>query len=81
MARVILLPPFAGDWFGGRGEMEVKAGNLFALVRALDTLAPGFAEAAEAGAAIAINGSAVGDWTTALASDDEVMFVPKVAGG
>lgn len=81
MARVILLPPFAGDWFGGRGEVVVEAGNLFALVRALDAQAPGFADAAEASAAIAVNGSAVGDWTTALARDDEVMFVPKVAGG
>ncbi len=81
MARVILLPPFAGDWFGGRGEVEVAATNLFALVRALDALAPGFAEAAEVGGAIAINGTAVGDWTTALADTDEVMFVPRVAGG
>ncbi len=81
MARVILLPPFAGDYFGGRGEVELHAANLFALVRALDALSPGFAEAAEASAAIAINGSAVGDWTTALADTDEVMFVPKVAGG
>lgn len=81
MARVILLPPFAGEFFGGRGEMEADAGNLFALVRALDAQAPGFAEAAEGRAAIAINGQAIGDWTTVLAASDEVMFVPKVAGG
>lgn len=81
MARVILLPPFAGEFFGGRGEMELDAGNLFALVRALDAEAPGFAEAVEGRAAIAVNGQAVGDWTTALAARDEVMIVPKVAGG
>lgn len=81
MARVILLPPFAGEFFGGRGEMEVEAGNLFALVRALDAEAPGFAEAVEGRAAIAIGGVVAGDWTTALSAEDEVMIVPKVAGG
>lgn len=80
MAKVILLPPYAGDWFGGRGEIEVEAGSLFALVRALDSLSPGFAEAAE-GAALAINGTVAGDWTTPLGPSDEVMIVPKVAGG
>lgn len=81
MARVILLPPFAGEFFGGRGEMEVAAGTLFALVRALDAMAPGFAEAMEGQAAIAIGGVVAGDWTTVLNPDDEVMIVPKVAGG
>ncbi|MCW1403768.1 MoaD/ThiS family protein [Novosphingobium sp. MW5] len=80
MAKVILLPPYAGDWFGGRGEWDVKAANIFALVRALDALAPGFAEAAES-AAVAINGTVAGDWTTPLGEGDEVMIVPKVAGG
>jgi molybdopterin converting factor small subunit len=81
LARVILLPPFAGEFFGGCGEMEVDAGSLFALVRVLGAQAPGFAEAVEVSAAIAINGQAIGDWTTALSAEDEVMFVPKVAGG
>jgi molybdopterin converting factor small subunit len=81
LARVILLPPFAGDYFGGRAEMKVEAGNLFALVRALEAQAPGFAEAVEGGAAIAIGGVVTGDWTTALSAEDEVMIVPKVAGG
>lgn len=80
MAKVILLPPFAGDWFGGRGDVEVEAANLFALVRALDALSPGFAEAAE-GAALAVNGAVAGDWTTPLGPSDAVMIVPKVAGG
>lgn len=80
MAKVILLPPYAGDFFGGRGEVEVAAGSLFALVRALDALSPGFAEAAE-GAALAVNGVIAGDWTTPLSEADEVMIVPKVAGG
>ncbi|MFM6930812.1 MAG: hypothetical protein ACKOUT_01050 [Novosphingobium sp.] len=81
MARVILLPPFAGEFFGGRCELEVDAGNLFALIRALDVQAPGFAEAVEARAAIAIGGVVAGDWTTALSPEEEVMIVPKVAGG
>lgn len=80
MPKVILLPPYAGDFFGGRGEIAVAAESLFALVRALDGIAPGFAEAAE-GAALAINGTVAGDWTTRLTEGDEVMIVPKVAGG
>ena len=35
MARVTLMPPFAGDFFGGRTAVEVDAGNLFRLIEAL----------------------------------------------
>lgn len=81
MARVILLPPFAGLLPGEGDELTVPGATIFALVRALDERAPGFAEVAELGAAIAVNGLAVADWTTRLDDDDEVLFVPKVAGG
>ena len=81
MARVVLLDPFAARFFGGREEVEVAADTVFALVRALDVLAPGFAVAAEEGAAIALDGVALADWGTALATDSEVLFVPRVAGG
>ncbi|PLK26452.1 MoaD/ThiS family protein [Novosphingobium sp. TH158] len=81
MPRAILLPPFSVEFFAGRELVEAPGATIFALVRALDGMAPGFAEAAEARAAIAVNGQVVGDWTTRLEPSDEVLFVPKVAGG
>lgn len=82
MARAVLLPPFAAQWFGGREEIDVPgAANVFALVRALDAEAPGFAAAAEKRAAIAVNGSATSNWSMRLGEGDEVLFVPRVAGG
>lgn len=80
MARVVLLDPFARLCPQG-AETQIDALNVFALVRALDALAPGFAEAVELDAAVAVDGVAVADWTTRLEASSEVLFVPKVAGG
>ncbi|MEO7247255.1 MAG: MoaD/ThiS family protein [Novosphingobium sp.] len=82
MAKAVLLPPFSTQWFGGREEIVVpSAATIFALVRALETQAPGFAEAAQRRAAVAVNGQAIADWSCQLAEADEVLFVPKIAGG
>lgn len=81
MARAVLVDPFATRFFAGRGEIAVDAATVFALVRALDARAPGFAEAAELDAAVAVDGVVVADWGTALTAESEVLFVPKVAGG
>jgi molybdopterin converting factor small subunit len=81
LARVILLPPLCDDFFAGREEIEVDGGTIFALVRMLDAMAPGFGEAAEERAAIALNGQVLADWTTHISAGDEVLFVPKLAGG
>lgn len=81
MAQVTLLPPFSTDFLGGREGLTVEAATIFALVRALDAMAPGFAARAEQGAAVAVGGAVIADWTTALTADDEVLFVPRIAGG
>jgi molybdopterin converting factor small subunit len=81
VAKVILTPPFTYEFFGGRDELDVAAGNVFALVRALDTLSPGFAEAAQLRAAIAVNGVAITAWDTPLNEGSEVLFVARIAGG
>jgi len=81
MAKVILTAPFSTEFFGGKTELDVAAGNLFALVRALDGLAPGFAEAAETRAGVAVDGAVVSNWATALTPHSEVLFVLRIAGG
>ncbi len=79
--KVILIEPFPGRYFGGRGEFEIDAPNLFALVRALDAIGPGFAEAAGEDAAIAVDGVMRADWSASLEGAQEVLIVPRIAGG
>ncbi len=81
MAKAVITAPFSAEFFGGREDHLVDAPTIFALIRGLDLAAPGFAQAAEERAAIAVNGVAVADWTTRLESGDEVLFVQRIAGG
>jgi len=79
--RVVLVEPFAREFFAGRESFELDAGNLFALVRVLDAIGPGFADAAQERAAIAVDGTVLADWSASLAGAGEVLIVPKIAGG
>jgi molybdopterin converting factor small subunit len=81
LARVVLMPPFGGEFFGGRAELEIEAASLFALVRLLDVQAPGFAEAADSRVAFAVDGTVTPDWSARLAPGTEVMVIPRIAGG
>ena len=81
MAHVQPLAPFAGQFFGGAEVLDVAAGNLFALVDALDRLGPGFGEDAALRAAFAVDGVMQTDWSAPLAPDALVMVFPRVAGG
>lgn len=82
MPKALFLPPYPAQWFAGREAIIVPAaGSIFALVRALDAEAPGFAALAERRAAVAVNGQAIADWSMRLEEGDEVLFVPKIAGG
>jgi len=81
LAKVILTPPFGKEFFGGQDELEVVAGNVFALVHALDAIGPGFADAANRRAAIAVNGVTITAWDTPLDGSSEVLFVVRIAGG
>ena len=78
---VTLVEPFPQEFFAGRSAFELAARNLFALIRALDVQAPGFAAAAEMRAALVVDGVALADWSTPLAGVREVLIVPKIAGG
>jgi hypothetical protein len=75
------MSPFAEQFFGGAGMLEVAAGNLFALIEALDALGPGFGEEASLRAAFAVNGIMQTDWAAPLAADADVMLFQRVAGG
>lgn len=81
LAKVQLLAPFAEQYFGGDGMLDLPAGNLFALVASLNKLAPGFAEHAEEGVAFAVDGLVQPDWSLALTPDAEVVVFPRIAGG
>jgi molybdopterin synthase sulfur carrier subunit len=79
--RVVVMPPFAREFFGGKDRLELEAGTLFGLVRKLDEVAPGFAAIAEVRAAFAIDGVFAPNWSSSIAGAKEVILLPRVAGG
>ena len=81
MAHVVVMPPFADEFLGGRRDVTLAAGTLFALVRALDRESPGFAEAVEMRGAIAVDGMVATDWSQPLRDEADVLVIPRVAGG
>ncbi|HMO67987.1 MAG TPA: MoaD/ThiS family protein [Novosphingobium sp.] len=81
MPRVVIAPSFCTEYFGATSEFEVEAGNLFQLVDALESRAPGFAQAAGIKVAFAIDGQVQNDWTAPLPEACEVLLVPRIGGG
>ena len=81
MAKVIPTAPFDSRFFDGAVALDIPAVTLFALVRALDQRAPGFAHAVEESGLLAVDGAAADDWSIPLAADAEVLIVPRIAGG
>lgn len=81
MLTIRPLEPFAAQFFGDSGQLELSAGNLFAVVAALEDIAPGFAEAAELKVAFAVDGAVWSDWSAPLPQSGEVVLFPRVAGG
>jgi molybdopterin converting factor small subunit len=75
------MPPFGAEAFGGKDVLDVAAGNIFDLVRALDRLSPGFGESAEVRLAFAVDGTITSDWGAPLNAASEVIVVPRVGGG
>jgi hypothetical protein len=79
--RVIVLPPFDREFFGGTDRFEITARTLFGLVNRLDEIGPGFADLADVRAAFAVDGVVQPDWSVPLEGVQEVVVMQKVAGG
>ncbi len=75
------MPPFDKEFFGGKDRLDLEAANVFAMVRELDKLAPGFAAQADVRVAFAIDGVLAPDWSSSLAQATEVILLPRVGGG
>ncbi|MGA0601403.1 MoaD/ThiS family protein [Caulobacter sp. KR2-114] len=69
--------------FTGRLEaFDVEADTVRRLIKALDQRFPGLGAFIDRRMAIAIDGEIHQDaWTTPLAPDSEVYFIPKIGGG
>ena len=81
MTRIVVMAPFAEEFFGGRQELELAAATIFALVDQLDRIAPDFADEAAIRCAFAIDGVLTGDWSTAIPEGAEVLLFPRIGGG
>ena len=75
------MPPFGREFFGGSDELELEAGNIFALIRVLSTLSPGFGDDADVRLAFAVNGTITSDWGSPLEAGAKVIVLPRVGGG
>ena len=72
------LTPFTG----GLEAFDVEADTVRRLIKALDQRFPGLGAFIDRRMAIAIDGEIHQDaWTTPLAPDSEVYFIPKIGGG
>ena len=81
MMRIVVMPPLDREFFGGRTRLDLEAATLFALVEVLDAEAPGFARLADLRVQFAIDGVVQPDWSTSLGGAEEVIVLPRVAGG
>ena len=81
MARLLLPPSLGSEFPALPGELVVDALSLYALVRAVDGQAPGFATFCETRAALAVDGVLASDWAQGLSEQSEVLVVPRIAGG
>ena len=79
--RIVVMPPFDREFFGGQDRLELEAQTLLGLVRGLDAVAPGFAQVAHVRAAFAIDGVFEPNWSSSLVGATEVIVLPRVSGG
>jgi hypothetical protein len=79
--RVLVMPPFDREFFGGTDCFDLSAKTLFGVVNKLDELGPGFADLADVRAAFAVDGAVQPDWSVSLEGAQEIVVMQKVAGG
>ncbi|MGR8920416.1 MAG: MoaD/ThiS family protein [Gammaproteobacteria bacterium] len=82
MAKVVLPLEVARAFANGVTEHEVEAGDVRALVSALDQRFPGIGDRLRTGLAVAIDGEIFQDWFLQhVAANSEVYFLPAIEGG
>ena len=81
MARVVLSGTLK-ELAGGAAQIEIEAGNVRQLLRALGERYPALAPHLDDGYAIAIDGQIFQDaWFAPIGPDSEVHLVPAIRGG
>ncbi len=81
MIRVVLSGNLR-KYTGGETEVELEAGNVRQLFRALGERYPDLKPHLEEGLAVAIDGQITQDaWFEPILPDSEVHLVPRIAGG
>jgi molybdopterin converting factor small subunit len=81
VARVVFVTSICDAFTDGLETLELTAGNIFQLVRALDRRFPGLGRFVETRASIAVDGTVIQDWTQTLSEESEVLLFPRIAGG
>jgi hypothetical protein len=79
--KIVVMPPFDREFFGGTDRFELTAKTLFGVVNKLDEIGPGFADLADVRAAFAVDGVVEPDWSVSLGDAREIVVMQKVAGG
>jgi len=79
--RIVVMPPFDMEFFGGKNRLELDARTVIGLVNKMDEVGPGFADLADVRAAIAVDGVVQADWSASIAGAEEIIVMQRVAGG
>jgi molybdopterin converting factor small subunit len=78
----VIAPADARQFTGGLAEFDIEADTVRRLVSELDRRYPGLGDWLDRRMAVAIDGEIHQDaWTSPLAPDSEVFFIPKIGGG
>jgi len=78
----VIAPADARQFTGGPAEFDIEADTVRRLVSELDRRYPGLGDWLDRRMAVAIDGEIHQDaWTSTLAPDSEVYFIPKIGGG
>lgn len=81
MPRIRFTPSFFAEIIGGAEVLEVDAGSLFQMLRAMEAQFPGLGDFCETRATFAVDGVLTSDWAAPLDPGAEVLVVPRIGGG
>jgi len=82
VVQVVIASSLARGLVGGAETLDVEAGDARAMLRALDTRFPGFADYVREHMAVAIDGVIYqGTLDQPIDANSEVVLIPRIAGG